>query len=160
MSDVLAVSSTRPRLALRWPTFRMPDGAARFLVAGGLSSLVNWLVRFPLSVVMPFMAAVALAYAVGMVIGFKLYRSWVFPGSTLSIGAQAVRFVAVNALGLATVVVSARLFVLVLSLGDLLSVGHAEALAHGAAIVTGAVVNFIGHRAVTFARRRRAVATG
>ncbi|HEX4765300.1 MAG TPA: GtrA family protein [Lichenihabitans sp.] len=156
MSDVLAVSSARLPLAMRRPIVRVPEGAARFLVAGGLSSLVNWLVRFPLSAVMPFMGAVALAYAVGMAVGFALYRSWVFPGSTLPLGAQAVRFVAVNALGLATVLVAARLFVPVLGLGDLLSIAHAEALGHGLAIASGAVVNFIGHRAVTFARRRLA----
>ncbi len=153
MSDVLAVSSAGLDLAVRRPIVRVPEGAARFLVAGGLSSLVNWLVRFPLSAVIPFMGAVALAYAFGMAVGFMLYRSWVFPGSTLPLGTQAVRFLAVNALGLATVLVSARLFVPMLGLGGPLSLAHAEALGHGAAIATGAVVNFIGHRAVTFARR-------
>ena len=160
MSDVIAVSSARSALGLRRPSFHVPEGAARFLVAGGLSSLVNWLVRFPLSTMMPFLGAVALAYAVGMAAGFMLYRSWVFPGSTLPFGTQAIRFVAINTLGLGTVLLAARLFVPVLGLGDLLSLAHAEALGHGAAIATGAVVNFIGHRAVTFARRGRAAEAG
>lgn len=133
---------------------RVPDGAARFLVAGGLSSLLNWLVRFPLSLAMPFDLAVSLAYAIGMILGFVLYRSWVFPGSTLPLGTQLMRFVAVNVLGFALVVVCAKLFVALLSIGGLMSLGEAEAAGHAFAIVTGAVVNFIGHRTVTFARRR------
>ena len=38
----------------------------RFLLLGGLAAAINWLVRFPMSLVLPFPAAVFLAYLVGM----------------------------------------------------------------------------------------------
>lgn len=135
----------------------LPAGAPRFLVAGGLASLVNWLVRFPLSLVLPFGTAVGAAYAVGMLVGFVLYRSWVFPGSTLPLAAQIGRFVLVNAAGLAVVVMGAKGLVAVLMTGGLPG-GPAEAAAHAGAIVLGALVNFAGHRALTFARRGPAAA--
>ena len=134
---------------------RVPAGAPRFLLAGGIASLLNWLVRFPLSAVLPFEAAVALAYGAGMVVGFALYRSWVFPGSRLPLGAQLGRFLGVNAAGLGVVILAAAALVPVFAWRGFLPAPAAEGLAHGLAIVLGAVVNFAGHRALTFARRRR-----
>jgi putative flippase GtrA len=122
-------------------------------VAGGFASLLNWLVRFPLSRLAPFEVAVGLAYGVGMLAGFGLYRSWVFPGSTLPLRSQIARFVAVNAAGLLVVVFGAALLVAAIGWTGLLAPPAAEALAHGLAILGGAIVNFLGHRAVTFARR-------
>ncbi len=132
----------------------LPAGAPRFLVAGGLASSVNWLVRFPLSLVLPFGLAVAAAYAAGMLVGFVLYRSWVFPGSTLPLAAQVGRFLLVNAAGLAAVVIGAKGLVAALLSTGRVPHGAAEASAHAGAIVLGALVNFAGHRALTFARRR------
>ncbi len=131
---------------------RVPPGACRFLVAGGLSSLVNWLARFPLSVALPYGVAVALAYSVGMVAGFGLYRSWVFPGSPLPLRAQTMRFILVNCVGLSSVVIAAQSFVALILMTGLLGRPLAEAAGHGFAIIFGAIVNFTGHRAITFAR--------
>lgn len=133
---------------------RVPPGACRFLVAGGLASLVNWLVRFPLSAGLPYGMAVAAAYAVGMVAGFGLYRSWVFPGSPLRLSSQLLRFCFVNMAGLSCVVIAAHVLVVLIGATGLASMPVAEALGHGAAIVIGAVVNFVGHRAITFARMK------
>lgn len=161
MSDVLSLPHRADALALKAPG-RLPvdaplrASAIRFLLAGGLSSLVNWLARFPLSAVLPFDVAVGAAYVVGMAIGFWLYRAWVFPGSRLPIRSQLVRFVAVNAAGFAVVVLSANLFLAALVGAGLAVPQLGEALAHGFAIVAGAVVNFLGHRALTFARRAAA----
>ena len=133
----------------------VPEGAPRFLVAGGLSSLLNWLVRFPLSLLMPFQMAVGLAYGVGMVLGFALYRSWVFPGSNLPLSSQIPRFVAVNAAGLVTVMAASSALVTVIGRSGLMPLSVAEGMSHATAIVLGAVINFIGHRAISFARRGR-----
>lgn len=138
------------------PREAVPADAARFLLAGGLASLVNWLARFPLSLVLPFDLAVGTAYVVGMALGFWLYRAWVFPGSALPLSTQLGRFIAVNALGLAVVLIGARLLVEAIDASGFAPVGVVEAAAHGAAIMLGAAVNFLGHRALTFARRRAA----
>lgn len=130
----------------------IPEGAPRFLVAGGLASLFNWLVRFPLSDILPFELAVGVAYAFGMGVGFALYRSWVFPGSTLPLPTQASRFIAVNTAGVGVVMISAKLLVVAVESSALLPISTAEGVAHAFAIVLGAVLNFLGHRALTFAR--------
>lgn len=132
---------------------QVPEGAPRFLVAGGLASLVNWLARFPLSLVMPFQMAVGLAYGIGMILGFALYRSWVFPGSALRLVSQILRFAAVNAAGLLTVVAGSSLLVAVIGRSGLMPLSAAEGVAHATAIVLSAAINFIGHRTTSFARR-------
>ena len=75
---------------------------ARFLVAGGIAALVNWLVRFPVELVLPYFAALLVATGIGMTCGFLLYRAWVFPGSTRPLGRQVRDFILVNLTGQAT----------------------------------------------------------
>lgn len=129
------------------------DRRLRFLVAGALAALVNWLARFPLDVVMPYAAAVVAATAIGMVGGFLLYRGWVFPGSDRSTTTQVRDFILVNLIGIAMMVATAVVLrTLFLSAGveDIV----ASAGAHAAGIGVGAVANFIGHQHITFRKRR------
>ncbi len=124
----------------------------RFLIAGGLAALVNWLVRFPLEMVMPFIPAVLAALAVGMAAGFLLYDRWVFPGSVRPLAAKVRDFIAVN------IVTQAIMLMVTICLREAaLIVGvpvlPAGAAAHLLGIGAGAMVSFFGHRAVTFGRR-------
>lgn len=128
----------------------MPQ-VVKFLFAGGFAALISWFIRFPLSEFMPFAAAVPLANAIGMVLGFVLYRYFVFPGSTRDLRAQVPYFLIVNAVGLVIGTVVAVLFLDYL----LPLVGfewHAEAIAHAAGIGVAAVSNFFGHRHLSFGR--------
>ena len=129
---------------------RLPPDAVKFLVAGGLATAINWLVRFPLSTVLPFTAAVALAYMIGMVAGFVLYSRWVFPGTTTPLANQIGRFIAVNIAGGVAVVALAPLLAQAFAGGGL-DQGPAEAIGHGLAIAVGAVINYFGHKLITFA---------
>lgn len=121
----------------------------RFLLLGGLAAAVNWLIRFPLSAVMPFEAAVLVAYVIGMSVGFTLYRRYVFPGSTRPIIEQTLTFLGVNLVGAVVVMVIANAL-----LGLLAPLGWPDFIveggAHGVAIGIGAVVNFFGHKLITF----------
>lgn len=128
------------------------DQRGRFLVAGAVAAFVNWLVRFPLDLVMPYAAAVVLATGIGMVCGFLLYRAWVFPGSDRSLAAQIVDFVLVNLVGMA-VMVAIAVALRSLLLGADVNADVAAAVAHAVGIATGAVANFLGHRHVTFRGR-------
>lgn len=121
----------------------------RFLLLGGTAAAINWLVRFPLSLVMPFPAAVFLAYLIGMCAGFTLYRAYVFPGSALPIGVQVGLFLAVNAVG-AVIVMGVSLLLLEQVLPALGIAFFPEALAHGTGIGVGAAFNFVGHKYLTF----------
>jgi putative flippase GtrA len=51
---------------------------ARFIAIGGLAALVNLVARYLLDFVMPFEAAVVLAYLVGMVFAFFLFQKLIF----------------------------------------------------------------------------------
>ena len=124
-----------------------PQG--RFLVAGGIAALVNWLVRFPIELAVPYFAALLLATSMGMACGFVLYRSWVFPGSTRSLAGQIRDFILVNLTGQAmmlTIATIARQLLLAVQVGPLI----AGAAAHTLGIAVGAIVNYLGHRHLTF----------
>ncbi len=120
----------------------------RFLFAGGFASAINWLARFPLSAVMPFPAAVLGTTAIGMAVGFVLYQSTVFPGSCRPLLLRLRDFVLVNLLASVGVVAVAMGAVHVLKL--MMAASPAEAVAHGVGIAFGALLNFFGHRRVTF----------
>ncbi len=131
---------------------RLPPDVLRFLVAGSFAAGVNWLVRFPLSLLLPFSAAVALAYLIGMSTGFVLYQRWVFQRSSRSLPAQLVRFITVNAASAILVLAIAVLMATALQHAGL-SLQLAQACGHATAIAIGAVTNFFGHKFVSFAAR-------
>lgn len=123
----------------------------RFLVFGGLAAAINWLARIVLSLALPFALSVCLAYAIGMVAGYLLYRRYVWrvdePIGLRSVGV----FIAVNLVGAVAVLgVSTGLLAVFGGLG--LPAAPAQALAHGLGIAVGAVVNYLGHGLVTFRR--------
>ncbi|WIY53945.1 GtrA family protein [Devosia sp. YIM 151766] len=127
---------------------RLPQ-LVRFLLLGGLAAAVNWLARIPLSVFLPFDMAVALAYLIGMSAGFTLYRKYVFPGASRPLIEQVLVFLGVNLAGAAVVLGLSRLF-LDMPFGIGLPPLLRESVAHGFAIGIGAVVNFLGHKLLTF----------
>ncbi|MFK4808674.1 GtrA family protein [Devosia sp. ZW T5_3] len=121
----------------------------RFLLLGGTAATINWIVRFPLSAAMPMGAAVILAYMIGMGAGFTLYRKYVFPGSTRPLMEQTMTFIGVNLVGAVVVLGLTTLFLQMPAAAPWPNVVR-EGLAHGAAIGVGAVINFIGHKQLTF----------
>jgi putative flippase GtrA len=126
----------------------------KFLVAGTIAALVNWFVRFPLELAMPFAAAVLVAMTIGMFAGFLLYDRWVFPGSPRHLLGKIRDFVAVNLVtqGVMFVVsIAAREILLIVGLSTTL----AGAAAHLFGIGCGAIVSFLGHRAITFGARAK-----
>jgi putative flippase GtrA len=124
----------------------------RFLVAGAFASLVNWLVRFPLELVMPFAAAVLAALVVGMITGYLLYDRWVFSGSPRPLLSKVRDFIAVNFASQAVmfaVSVGTRELLLHADLSSTIS----GAGAHLFGIGCGALLSYFGHRSITFGGR-------
>ncbi len=126
--------------------------SVRFLFAGGLAAAVNWLVRFPFSLLLPYGAAVVAANVVGMTAGFVLYRTYVFWASDRTTMQQIRNFVGVNILTMAVTALVA------VSLNDWLfpKIGFLparEAVAHAFGIAAGALVSYLGHGALTFSAR-------
>lgn len=120
----------------------------RFLLAGGVAAGVNWGVRFPLSAIMPFAAAVIVAAIIGMAVGFLAYRRFVYERSSRPMSEQIRYFVLVNAASMVVVTVAAM--VLRALLLPVMDAPLAEAAAHALAIAIGAVLNYFAHGAITF----------
>jgi putative flippase GtrA len=124
----------------------------RYLLCGGISVVCNWSSRFAFSLIMPFWAAVACAYLIGMITAFLMFRAFVFPKSPTPLNRQIRGFVLVNMLGLA------QTWGLSVLLVDwfLPRIGwtfHAEALAHAAGLAAPTVTSWFGHRYLTFAQK-------
>lgn len=127
-----------------------PARFAKFVALGGVAAAVNWGSRFALSEVLPYLAAVVVAYAIGMVVAFALFSRFVFPASGQSFASQAGRFALVNVAGIGQVVLVAwglqrHLFPALGWTG-----AAADAVAHGIAIGVPAVSSYFGHRSFSF----------
>jgi putative flippase GtrA len=128
------------------------DQRFRFLVAGGSAALLNWLVRFPLSSIVPYPVAVISALCIGMTYGFIIYRQWAFRSPrTRPISMEIRDFVLVNIAG-ATITVILTLGIARIAISAGAAIAPAEGIAHGAGIAAGAVVNYVGHKSITFRR--------
>jgi energy-coupling factor transport system substrate-specific component len=128
----------------------LSDLRIRFIIAGGSAAAVNWLIRFPFSLVMPYTTALIAAQAVGWAYGFVIYRNWAFNGAKRRGLASALRdFMIVNAAGAATTILIAISLKAGL-LAALVPITIAEAMAHACGIAVGAVVNYLGHKHLTF----------
>ena len=70
----------------------------RFIAIGGIAALANLVSRYLLDFLLPFETAVVLAYGVGMVVAFILFRSAMFQRHDVN-RALILRFVWVNVFG-------------------------------------------------------------
>lgn len=123
----------------------------RYLVLGGLAAGVNWGSRFAWNQIMPFAAAVIVAYVTGMVTAFILFRVFVFPESQAPLARQIRNFVLVNMVG------ASLTWLLSIWLVEHLfpSIGfrfYPEAVGHALAIAAPTITSWFGHRYLTFAK--------
>lgn len=120
--------------------------ALRFVGVGALAAAVNFGSRIVLSLVVPFVSAVTLAFFVGLATAFVLNRNWVFRRRTRAAWRiEAARFTIVNLAGLPlTVIVSVWLATRLL---PALGVQNGrEALAHLCGIGATVVSSYLAHK--------------
>jgi putative flippase GtrA len=120
-----------------------------FLLVGGTAAAAQWLSRFGFGEIMPFPAAVACAFAVGLIVAFLLNRRFVFPAAGPDLHQQFLRFAAVNALAFVAV------WVITMVLGDNLlprymNEAQAHAVGHGIGIMSPVVLSYVLHKRFTF----------
>jgi energy-coupling factor transport system substrate-specific component len=121
----------------------------RYLVCGIAAALVALGVRVLFSRVMPFGAATLCAQFVSMVVGYWLYRSFVWTSSTRSVRETIAPFVAVNLTSVVVVLaVSIAVRILLIKLFGITELG--DLFAHATGIFCGAGLSLIGHRTFTF----------
>lgn len=120
----------------------------KFVLAGGTAAAANFLSRFAFEPFMPFAAAVAAAYGVGVVTAFTLNRIFVFPASGKKLHHEISWFFLFNLLAFPVVIgVSAGLSWV---FGHGVERPLAQAAAHAIGIALPAVVNFAAHKFITF----------
>lgn len=71
----------------------------RFVATGSIAAVVNLGARYLLNFIMPFEAAVALAYLAGMVVAFFLFQRLIFETPDTPLRRRIIRFTQVNLLG-------------------------------------------------------------
>jgi len=122
---------------------------AKFLLAGGLAALVNFLSRILFSHWMAYVPAIIIAYCVGMLTAFILNRLFVFQPEINRLHKQAAWFIAVNiAALLQTLIISV---VLAYYLLPHLNIHHnADTIAHGVGVIVPVISSYIGHKYLTF----------
>lgn len=119
-----------------------------FLAVGGFAALLHWLARLLLSLWLPFVWAVGLAYGVGMAVAFVLNSMFVFPTSNKPRRTQARDFVLVNLsffplVWLASIALNALLKHFAMP-------SHTEELAHAIAISVPMLATFLIYKSHTF----------
>lgn len=124
---------------------------ALFLVTGGFAALVNVVSRYLLTPSLGFEISVIVAYMIGMVVAYLLFRSVVFGKSGRGVAQESYRFVVVNIVALAIVwlvsVLLARLVFPAIGFST-----YAEDVAHIIAVCIPAITSYIGHSKFTFNR--------
>ena len=120
-----------------------------FLAAGGFAAAVNLFSRYLLTPAIGYKTSIVVAYLLGMVVAFVLFRSLVFGRSGRSVAAESYRFVAVNMIALALV------WIISVFLANVLFPAihfrwHAEDVAHFTGTCVPAITSYIGHRSYTF----------
>jgi putative flippase GtrA len=128
---------------------RAGSGLARFVVTGGIAALVNLGSRIVFSLALPYVAAVPLAYVVGMVVAFLLARRFVFTPGQDGPWREFGRFAAVN------VVALLQVWAVSVGLAEWLfpRIGfawHAETVAHLIGVASPVVTSYFMHKHFTF----------
>jgi putative flippase GtrA len=124
---------------------------AAFVVVGGVAALVNIVSRLMISRVMPYEAAIVVAYLCGMVTAFFLNRVFVFhAASSQEASRQFARFTLVNIVALAQVwIVGVGLARFVLPAMGF--IWHAETVAHVIAVASPILTSYVAHKYFSFA---------
>ena len=126
---------------------------ALFLVNGGIALGVNLVSRYFLNRIMPFEAAVILAYLFGMAVAFTLFRVFVFEPTARSARSQFTRFALVNLVAVIQVwVISVLLANYIFPAMSM--VWHPHDVAHVVGALVPTVSSYLGHKHFSFSDAR------
>jgi len=124
----------------------------RYLAAGGFAAALNFSSRIVLSKWMEFAPAVVLAYLIGLMTAFVLFRQFVFTQSDKPVPHQIFWFVAVNlAAMLQTLLVSLLLAEVVLP--RIAGLQHTHEIAHAIGVATPVFTSYLGHKWLSFSHK-------
>ncbi len=120
-----------------------------FLFLGGIAAATNFFSRILLNHYMGFRVAVVIAYIIGMIVAFTLFRRYVFGAGGRHSAHEFRDFTLVNLVGIVLV------WFISIGLAENLfpAVGftfHAHEIAHGIAICVPAFTSYFGHKYFSF----------
>lgn len=126
-----------------------PKAFILFLLVGGFAAFVNLVSRYLLTPAVGYEASIVIAYLVGMLVAFLLFRTMVFGSSGRSISDESFRFVIVNIVALTLVwFISVTLARTVFPAFDF--TWHSEDVAHFVGTCVPALSSYLGHSLYTF----------
>ena len=120
-----------------------------FLLTGGLAAAVNFISRIILNNWLNFSISIILAYFIGMIMAFNLYKIYVFKESKQPLHESAGVFVVVNLLAvLQTWLVSMILENILLPKMSIIE--FSKEISHGVGIIVPVFTSYIGHKNYSF----------
>ena len=119
-----------------------------FLIAGGLSALLNFFTRLILRPHLDIILSATLSYTVALICAFFLYRKFVFPYSTVPINIQGKKFLLIQ---IACMPIAILIFSLMASFFISIGLGiYSEPLAHAISIGMPALITFLLYKLFVF----------
>lgn len=121
----------------------------KFVIAGGIAAVVNFGSRIVLSLWMPYVPAIVVAYCIGMLTAFIINKLFVFQDSDGALHHQVSWFIAVNvAAVIQTVAISVLFADYLFPLANM--DWHREAVAHAIGLAIPVFTSYVGHKYITF----------
>ena len=132
---------------------RLRSPFLRFIISGGIASVVNVLSRMGLSQLMSYGPAIVIAYLIGMTTAYLLMKLFVFETSGQTVAREYFRFGLVNVIALAQV----WLVSVLLSRWFFPAIGfdwHGETVAHVIGVTSPVATSYAAHKYFTFANHK------
>ena len=121
----------------------------RFLYAGGLAAIVNFLSRIFFNLWFDFSTSVYLAFAVGLVTAFFFKKQFVFTEGKQPIMHSIGFFILVNIIGLLqTLAITMACFYYALPYLGIVKMTHE--ISHALGLIAPIITSYIGHKKLSF----------
>ena len=121
----------------------------RFVLVGGVAAVLHWLARYLLNPLTGYVAALVLAYMIGIAVGYILNALFVFSDAKTRRRKQIAYFVAFNLL-MAPVVIGVAYILSEYVFARFTWMAHPREIAHAIGVASPIFINFLLHKFFTF----------
>jgi len=121
----------------------------KFLIVGGIATLVNFLSRIILGMWLGYITSIVIAYCIGLIASFALNKVFVFEQSTNALHHQLIWFTLVNLAAFPQILLISLLFARVI----FPAIGmhwHVETVAHAVGLAVPVFTSYFGYKHLSF----------